>query len=144
MRKGYIIKKLTFHPDGRMHVGLWRNQEQISAKVHRLVLEAFVGKCPKGKEGSHINGDCRDNRLENLIWETPKENHARMVGHGTKITGERSYLHKLSEEQVRKIKLLYGRISAYECGDIFNVTPSNISAIWRGKSWKHITTGGME
>lgn len=44
-------------------------------KVHRLVLETFVGKCPPGMQGDHINRNRTDNRLENLRWVTPAENN---------------------------------------------------------------------
>lgn len=51
--------------------------------VHRLVLEAFVGPRPEGMFGCHNNGDPSDNRLENLRWDTPKNNSADMIRHGT-------------------------------------------------------------
>ena len=44
-------------------------------KVHRLVLETFVGMCPTGMQGDHINRNRQDNRLENLRWVTPQENN---------------------------------------------------------------------
>lgn len=43
-------------------------------KVHQLVLEAFVGPCPPGKECCHYNGDPADNRLGNLRWDTRSNN----------------------------------------------------------------------
>ena len=43
-------------------------------RVHRLVLEAFVGQCPEGFECNHKNRDRSDNRLENLEWVTHIEN----------------------------------------------------------------------
>ncbi len=42
--------------------------------VHRLVLEAFRGGCPVGKECNHIDGDKANNRIENLEWVTHSEN----------------------------------------------------------------------
>lgn len=51
--------------------------------VHRLVLEAFVGKAPKGQQCRHLNGTSTDNRLENLQWGTPSEDNYDRIRHGT-------------------------------------------------------------
>src|SRR5262245_23559473 len=37
-----------------------------SRRVHRLVLEAFVGPCPPGKLCRHLDGDSGNSRLDNL------------------------------------------------------------------------------
>lgn len=42
--------------------------------VHRLVLEAFVGKCPDGFEARHLDDDPENNFLSNLAWGTRSEN----------------------------------------------------------------------
>lgn len=42
--------------------------------VHRAVLFAFVGAPAKGLVARHLNGDKRDNRIENLAWGTSQEN----------------------------------------------------------------------
>ncbi len=51
--------------------------------VHRLVLQAFAGPCPAGMEACHNNGIARDNRPENLRWDTHKANCADQALHGT-------------------------------------------------------------
>ncbi len=52
--------------------------------VHRLVLEAFVGLCPKGHEARHHpDADPSNNRLDNLSWATPKTNHEDRVRAGS-------------------------------------------------------------
>ena len=53
------------------------------AYVHDLVLEAFVGNKPKGKEMCHNNGVRADNRLENLRYDTRSANAQDCVKHGT-------------------------------------------------------------
>lgn len=55
----------------RLHFGK-KIQERY---IHRLVLEAFVGPCPKGLECCHgPNHDKSDNRLCNLRWDTHYNN----------------------------------------------------------------------
>lgn len=50
--------------------------------VHRLVLEAFRGPCPRGEEGCHGNDIKDDNRLENLRWDTKPTNAADQLANG--------------------------------------------------------------
>lgn len=52
-------------------------------RIHRLVLEAFVGPCPPGTEVLHANDDPTDNRLENLRWDLRSENIRDRVRNGT-------------------------------------------------------------
>ena len=51
-------------------------------RIHRLVLEAFVGPMPSGSYALHNDGDKANNRLENLRWGNSSENALDMVRHG--------------------------------------------------------------
>ena len=64
-------------------VSLGRDGRISQHLVHRLVLEAFVGPCPKGMECCHEDGVRTNNRLSNLRWDTRKANHADAIRHGT-------------------------------------------------------------
>lgn len=55
----------------------------LRKQVHILVLEAFGPPKPEGTQVAHLNGVRTDNRLENLMWATPKENTAHRWEHGT-------------------------------------------------------------
>jgi hypothetical protein len=61
-----------------------------SAYVHHLVLEAFVGPRPAGRQAAHGDGDKLNNTLGNLRWATPKENCADKLRHGTALFGAKS------------------------------------------------------
>lgn len=58
--------------DGYCLVSLAKNNKHTTAKVHRLVLQAFIG--PSNLHINHINKIKEDNRLENLEYCTPKYN----------------------------------------------------------------------
>lgn len=62
--------------------------------IHRLVLETFIGPAPEGLQTRHLDGNPRNNRLDNLCWGTPKENQADRALHGTDNKGERNPMYK--------------------------------------------------
>ena len=78
--------------------------EGRKTSIHRLVLEVFVGPCPKGMETRHLNGIRTDNRLENLCWGTNMENHQDKIRHGNSIRGEKSWSSKLTETDILEIR----------------------------------------
>jgi hypothetical protein len=63
-------------------IALFRNGTGERCRVHRLVLEAFVGPCPPGREACHWNDIGHDNRLTNLRWDTPSANMFDRVRNG--------------------------------------------------------------
>lgn len=63
-------------------VALCRDGTIRTKKVHQLVLEAFVGPKPKGKECCHANDNPEDNRLINLSWGTRTDNMNDRVRNG--------------------------------------------------------------
>lgn len=64
-------------------------------RVHRLVLEAFVGPCPEGMECRHGDGDPGNNALTNLSWGTPEQNRgdAREAGRYSDNKRTRRFTH---------------------------------------------------
>lgn len=127
-------------PTGYLRVTLCRDGKRHDRYIHRLVLEAFVGPCPKGMQCRHFpDPDKSNNKLENLSWSTIKENHADKLVHGTHHRGERNPQAKLTAKDVREIRL---RVLAGErMGDIareFGVSPSNITVIMKYERWRHV------
>lgn len=82
MRPGRVLAPAR-EADGRRMVALCVDRQSRSYRVSVLVLEAFVGPRPEGMFCCHNNGDCTDDRVDNLRWATPSENVLDMIHHGS-------------------------------------------------------------
>lgn len=71
--KGGILKPSS-DKWGYIHVNLCKKGKRETYKVHILVMRAFNGKIPDGKEIDHIDGNPSNNCLENLRCVPHKEN----------------------------------------------------------------------
>lgn len=78
--------------------------EEKWKRVHRLVLLAFVGPCPDGLQGRHLDGNPKNNNLSNLRYGTRLENAADAIRHGATARGERNGCAKLTREQVLDLR----------------------------------------
>ena len=107
--------------------------------IHRLVLEAFVGKCPKGMQSCHFDDNKLNNRIDNLRWDTWKNNVLDGLRNQTASRGEKQRSAKLTNEEVLDIRQRYakGERSSSLAKD-FGVTPTSIRNITSGRGWKHI------
>jgi hypothetical protein len=88
--KGKILK-LSKNPTGYLSVDLCNGQKRTKKKVHVLVLEAFRGECPEGKESCHYDGNPANNCLENLRWDTHSSNIFDKVRHGTHPQAQKTH-----------------------------------------------------
>jgi hypothetical protein len=115
---------------------------KYNCRVHHLVLKAFVGPRPVGMEGCHNNGNPTDNTVNNLRWDTRKNNATDAIRHGTacfpRLAGEKHGRAKLTAKQVKEIKYLYdpnmrnGASLARRMG----VSESAIRHIAHGRNWR--------
>lgn len=110
------------------------------AKVHRLVLEAFVGPCPRGMEARHLDGDRANNRLSNLQWGTHAKNIAdRCLVHKTTARGERHGRAKLTIAEVKRIHVLRAKgFLQREIAAQIGITQAHVSRVLGGENWAHL------
>jgi hypothetical protein len=62
-------------------------------RVHRIVLLAFAGDCPRGMQCRHLNGIRDDVRLANLAWGTHGQNMEDRDRHANHSSRIRLYTH---------------------------------------------------
>jgi HNH endonuclease/NUMOD4 motif len=133
IRRSPVIRALVPDKEGYLTVTLRRDGKNFCCKVHRLVLIAFGGPCPAGKEVRHRNGIPNDNRLSNLLWGTRREQFEDQVVHGTDTRGERNGQAKLTYKQAEDIRRMLA--SGARAGSIavdVGVSQATVSRIKHG------------
>lgn len=124
---------------GHLAVTLCRDGRRRIVTVHTLVAEAFLGPCPKGHECRHLNGECTDNRVNNITWGTALENHLDSLEHGTHARGEAHGRAKLTAEQVAFVhELARAGESQVATGRRVGVSQQQVSYILAGENWRHL------
>ena len=89
IRKPNIMK-------GYRCVSLIKNKKHKVFRIHRLVIEHFMGQAPSPEyQVNHIDGDKSNNCVENLEWVTPKENTLHAIENGLR--------HNPNEETKKKM-----------------------------------------
>lgn len=139
VRKGKKVLNVHFSHDGYSKVTLKKNGKFYSKAIHPLVAEAFIGPRPKGYDCCHNNGLRNDNKVENLRWDTRRNNCLDAVKHGTTHKGERHPMRKLNAKQVLEIRERYkngeGRRTIAKD---FEIKPEHVNDIVAKRYWSHI------
>lgn len=135
---GVVVLKANPNAKGYLCVAL----RGKTSRVHQLVMLAFHGL--RGDlVVNHKNGIKADNRLENLEYVTQSENlkHAYKLGLKKRDypRGDKSYLAKLSDSDVRWIRKNYKRgvLGYVRLGNLFGVTKWAIRNIIKETAWRH-------
>ena len=92
LKEKKVTSKNTRRNDKR--VDLWKNKRPKTMYVARIIATTFIPNPNNLPEVNHINGDYRDNRVENLEWISKRDNirHAfdnDLIGTNIKITLKR-------------------------------------------------------
>jgi hypothetical protein len=108
--------------------------------IHRLVLLAFYGPCPKGLECCHNDGNPLNNHISNLRWDTISSNRIDRIKHGYKpLVGEKNGSSKLTEKEVIEIRhLLSIGKKGSEIAVLFNICSSTVCQIKKRLRWKYL------
>jgi hypothetical protein len=114
--------------------------------VHRLVAKAYIPNLEKNPEVNHIDGNPKNNSVNNLEWVTRTGNmrHASRLGllrfdHN----GEKNTNHKLSKKIVMSIKIFHKYYTPPKgywsyLSKILNVKKAAISKIIHGRTWNNV------
>lgn len=117
---GRLLKPRAIKPSRKgnlpyLRVALYSDIGRVDVSIHQLVLGVFVGPRPSGLEACHNNGDCQDNRLTNLRWDTPGANSKDRVLHrsecqsGHKLEGRNLMMASNGVRQVRRCRTCHNQ-----------------------------------
>lgn len=132
-------------------VDLRANGRRRMAKVHALVLDAFVGPRPVGMVINHIDFNRRNNHVTNLEYVSQRQNVLHSMNAGrlrpptgdwrshtpsaiAKRSGERNGNSKLTVDDVAKIRAMSGHALKAIAG-IFGVSYRTVRDIRIGRTW---------
>ena len=131
--KTKILKAKILRPGigstGYYIVALCRNSHQVTKKVHRLVLEAFVGLRPAGMACCHGPKGPLNNTLENLSWGTYSKNS------GVDRLRDRTLGKKITAEIAQKIAV--DQRTHDEIALEYAISPTTVRDIKSGKTWNY-------
>ena len=133
--KGTMIKG-AITKDGYLVVAL---NSSCRRYIHRIVAETFFGKPEFRDTVNHKNGNKIDNRVDNLEYNSFKENneHARNNGLNSQHA-EKCNLTKFSEQLVSALKAVSAEYNASnkKLAEIFGMSTTHVSDILSGKTRK--------
>ncbi len=137
---GKILKPCIL-PNGYHRVILYRAAKGHGCYIHHLVGNAFLGRCPRGLERNHKDGDKDNNTPGNIEYITHAANQVHASENGLIRVGTRCSYAKLNEMLVRVIKLNLKFERAHTVAKWFGKPTSTIYNIESGSCWKHVTLG---
>lgn len=109
--------------------------------LSNLVLETFIGPRPPGLECCHLDDDRRNNRLDNLRWDTHSANKLDAVKNGiaNHQRGEECRDAKLTEAIVKEARELYRQgIGSTTLARAYGVSESVMYKAVNYWTWKHV------
>ena len=138
-RPGHILQPFM-HRKGYKSIVLQLDGKRTRGFVHKFVALAFLGERPPLMEVNHKDGNKLNNHWTNLEYVTGRKNYDEAVklhlhAHGTAHTHA-----KLDDAQVRELRQRYSAGERLkDLAEAFNVNKSTLQALFKGKTWKHIT-----
>lgn len=139
-----IILKNGWNNCGYVTIVLSKNGKGKTFLVHRIVASHFLSNTT-GKFVDHIDGDRKNNNVENLEWVTTSENNKRASRRLLKY-GNQVKTAKLNVFQVLTAMTLKSsnKMNLKSIANLYKVDCATIGLICRGKNWSQLGLGNYK
>lgn len=144
VRRNATLLTPQVNSKGYLRVCTTINGKPVRFFVHRLVAQAFIPNPENKAQVNHKDGIKKHCTPDNLEWVTNQENRNHAVANGLHkaATGEATYSHKLTEQQIREIRERYVKNSrnagSGALAKEYGVTSMTILQIVKREKWKHV------
>ena len=119
---------------GHLSVNLCKKGRPKQLLLHRLIGFAFLNDYFDGACIRHLDGDCKNNAVINLRWGTVSENSSDMYHRHGKRVGLNSHFSKYSNEEIKNVINLKGKVSATQASKLSGISRRYISTLWNGEA----------
>ncbi len=114
----------------------WKNRQ---VRAHRFVASFILGWDIDGLEVCHKCDNASCVNPEHLFVGTTLDNKLDSMSKGRHVRGVRCHTAKLTEDDVRKIRVLASqKVRRLDIARLFGVTVSSVTFVLTRRTWKHV------
>jgi hypothetical protein len=135
-RQGQHLKRWA-HWDGRLYVIL-SNGRNNTKKVHKIMVDAFLGGTPEGMTVHHEDDCYTSNRVSNFRFLSAIDNWRDGYLSGLVTRGDKHRNAKISEAQALEILALNGKMSLKRVSKKYGISTTAVAYLWKGRNWAHL------
>ena len=136
------VKRATLINNGYLIVNLCKNNKSKNYLLHRLVAETFIPNPENKPDINHIDGNKKNNCVNNLEWCTKSENMQHAVKTGLFVPTKFKILvgEKHGNSKLKKADAIFIRnhteISDTILAKQFNISREHVWRIKKKRSWR--------
>ena len=119
-KKGIVLKQ-TATSRGYLCVSIHKDGKQRVVRSHDLIAKTFLPNPENKTQVNHIDGNKKNNKVENLEWVTPRENLLHAFKNGLN-PGGRPWAGKKGKDHIRSIPIIMCSPSGEELREFDSLT----------------------
>ncbi len=124
------------HWDGRLFCVLSGGGNRKTYKVHKMMVDAFLGGTPEGFTVHHEDDCYTSNRLSNFRFLSAIDNWRDGYLTGLMKRGDKHRNARITEAQALEILALNGKMSLKRVSKKYGISTTAVAYLWKGRNWR--------